>query len=246
VKILLTATVTPQVLADLYIRDPAQRRRHYRDSLQLWLPVAARHGATLVLIENSGEDLKLLARDSVGDVPDFVRLVNAPPPSLEEVSRGKGAAEAAMMDLFCEMFLDDPEEACYKVTGRLFVKNFSRCIPEELPSNSAVARVAMNLQQMDTRFFGATAGLWRSCFTNAGSSVCDSEEVFIEKVLMRRMLTAMGEGAQLLRFGAQPAFMGRSGTHADRVYDSLGSKLKRMGANQLESLLRGPLRRKQF
>ena len=244
-KILLTATVTPQIVADLYIRDPIERRHHYRESLRRWMPVAARHGATLVLVENSGEDLERLAHDAVGETPKLLHLVQAPPPSVQDVHRGKGAAEAAMMDLFSEMFLDDPREPWYKVTGRLFVKNFSQCIPA-LPSRSVVARVAMDLQQMDTRFFGATAGLWQRYFTGAGEHVYDPNDMFLEKVLMRRTLTAMGDGARLLRFGAQPAFMGRSGTHADRVYDSMGARLKRLGTNPLESMLKGPLKRKQF
>jgi hypothetical protein len=99
---------------------------------------------------------------------------------------------------------------------------------------------------MDTRFFGSSAGIWHDYFTGAGVHVRDRDEVFIEKVLMRRTLTAMGEGAQLLRFAAQPAFLGRSGTHADRVYDSLRSRLKRLGTNQLEKMLRGPLSGKQY
>jgi len=49
-----------------------------------------------------------------------------------------------------------------------------------------------------------------------------------------------------LRFGAQPNYHGRSGTHADRRYDSLGSRVKRVGANRLENVLRGPLRGKQY
>ena len=245
-KILLTATVTPQIVADLYIREPTERRRHYLDSLRRWMPVASRYQATLVLVENSGEDLVRLAHDALGDAPKMLRLVEAPPPSSQDVDRGKGAAEAAMMDLFCETFLDDPTEAWYKVTGRLFVKNFSQCIPAYLPPHSAVARTAMDLRQMDTRFFGATADLWQRYFTGAGVHVYDPDSIFLEKVLMRRMLTAMGNGAQLLRFGAQPAFMGRSGTHADRVYDSVGSRLKRLGTNPLESMLKGPLKRKQY
>ena len=245
-KLLLTATVTPQVVEDLYVRDPTERRLQYRESLRRWVATAAKHGATLVLVENSGEDLTRLAHDAVGEVPSLLRLVEASAPSAEDVQRGKGAAEAAMMDLFCEMFFNDPSESWYKVTGRLFVKNFSRCIPPELPSNAAVARVALNFRQMDTRFFGATAGLWRTHFTHAGVHVLDREDVFIEKVLMRRMLTAMGEGAHLLRFNAQPAFAGRSGTHRDRVYDSFSSRIKRLGTGPLEALLKGPLRGKQY
>jgi hypothetical protein len=246
VKILLTATVTPQVLEDLHIRDPAERRRQYRESLRRWIPIAAKHSAMLVLVENSGEDLARLAHGALGEVPDLLRLVQAPAPSPHDVDRGKGAAEAAMMDLFCDQFLDDPTETWYKVTGRLFVKNFSRCIPELLPPNSAVARVAMNFRQMDTRFFGASAGLWKEHFTGAGVHVRDRDDIFIEKILMRRMLAAMADGAQLLRFDAQPAFAGRSGTHADRVYDSLSSRVKRLGTGPLERLLKGPLSGKQY
>jgi hypothetical protein len=233
-------------LEDVYIRDPTERRLQYRESLRRWTTVAAKHGAMLVLIENSGEDLSRLAHDAVGEVPGLLRLVQAPAPSAEDVQRGKGAAEAAMMDLFCDRFFDDPTEVWYKVTGRLFVKNFSRCIPQQLPSNSAVARVAMNFRQMDTRFFGAAAGLWRTHFTHAGVHVRDRDDVFIEKILMKRMLAAMGDGAQLLRFAAQPAFAGRSGTHRDRVYDSFTSRVKRLGTGPLETLLKGPLSGKQY
>lgn len=245
-KILLTATVTPQVTWDLYIRDPAVRRGQYLEALKRWVPTADRHGATLVLVENSGEDLARLARDAVGTAPGHLCLVNAPEPDPADVSRGKGATEAAMMDLFCDDFFDDPDETWYKATGRLYVRNFDRCVPAHLPPPSVVARVAMNLRQMDTRFFGATAGLWHAHFRGLGRHVYDRDEVFIEKVLLRQVFTALGEGAQLLRFGAQPAWYGRSGTHVDRVYDSVPNRLKRLATNQLESLLRGPLKGKQY
>jgi len=247
VRILLTATVTPQVTWDLHIRDPDERRAQYVESLRRWVPTAAHHQADLVVVENSGEDLERLVCEAAGDVPPFVQLLHAPPPTDADVARGKGAAEAAMMDLFCETFArDGSDEAWYKVTGRLFVKNFDRCIPPVLPEPSVVARVALNMRQLDSRFFGATAGLWRRHFLGTGVHVDDHEGIFLERVLMRRVLTAMGEGVPLLRFGAQPAWYGRSGTHADRVYDSVGRRVKRLATNQLEALLKGPLRGKQY
>ncbi|NEM05933.1 hypothetical protein [Geodermatophilus normandii] len=245
-RILLTATVTPQVTWDLHIQDPGVRRGQYVEALRRWIPTAASHGATLVLVENSGEDLERLAADAVGAVPDHLRLLPAPAPTPDDVERGKGAAEAAMMDLFSSTTADDDDSVWYKVTGRLYVRNFARCIPGAVPSRSVVARAALDFHQMDTRFFGATAGLWRTHFTGAGVHVDDRAEFFLEKVLMRRVLTAMGEGARLLRFGSQPAWYGRSGTHADRVYDSLPNRVKRLATNQLESLLKGPLRGKQY
>lgn len=245
-KILLTATVTPQVTMDLHLRDPGLRRQQYVESLRRWVPMAARHGAILVLVENSGADLERLAFDAVGGVPDHLRLLSAEQPAAEYVSRGKGAPEALMMDRFCETFFEDPAEPWYKCTGRLFVKNFSRCIPAALQPNAIVARMTLSLHIMDTRFFGASAGIWRGHFTDAAGGVSDPDDVPIEKVLLRRTFAAMGEGADLRRFLAQPAFLGQSGTHAGRVYDSPGRKLKRIVGNQVENALRGPLRRKQF
>jgi hypothetical protein len=246
VKVFLTATVTPQVLRDLHIQDPQVRRQQYVESLRRWVPLAARYGAGVVFFENSGADLDRLALDAFGRLPDNLRLVNAPPPTAEDIGRGKGSAEASMMDQFCQEFFDDPDEVWYKCTGRLFVKNFARCVPSPVPPRSVIARFSKNLVQMDTRFFGATAGVWRDHFLGTGPDVYDPDKMFLEKVLMRRVLIALGEGACLLRFGAQPNYHGRSGTHADRRYDSLGSRVKRVGANRLENVLRGPLRGKQY
>jgi hypothetical protein len=151
-----------------------------------------------------------------------------------------------MMDHFCEAFFEDPDEPWYKCTGRLFVKNYSRCIPTVLAPNAIVARMTLSLHIMDTRFFGAAAGIWRGHFTDAAPAVSDPDDVPIEKVLLRRTFAAMGEGAALIRFAAQPAFLGQSGTHAGRVYDSPSRRIKRLVGNQVENALRGPLRRKQF
>lgn len=246
VKILLTATVTPQVTWDLHITDPGVRRQQYLTSLREWQPIAAAHDATLVLIENSGEDLEVLTKDALGEVPDNVRLINAKAPRAEDIERGKGATEAAMMDEFCETFFEDPDENWYKVTGRLVVRNFSRCIPATLPAESMIGRCALDMRQIDTRFFGATAGVWKRYFLGAGPSVRDRDEVFIEKVLMKRIFSAMGDGVKLYRFAEQPAWLGRSGTHEDRQYDSLKSRVKRIGTNKLEDLLKGRLANKFY
>jgi hypothetical protein len=246
VKFLLTATVTPRVAGPLHLTDPAIRREHYVESLRRWVPLAARYGATVVLVENSGEDLPDLAKDALGEVPAHLRLVSADLPAPEVVERGKGATEAAMMDLFCEQYFTDPAEVWFKCTGRLFVRNFAACVPAQLPRRPVVARIAVDLGYLDSRFFGTTAEIWRSHFTGAGAQVYEPDDIPIEKVLARRALSALGEGADLVRFTRQPAIIGRSGTHSDRIYDSPLKRVKRVATNQLENLLRGPLTGKLF
>lgn len=245
-KVLLTATVTPTVVGHLHISDPATRRRHYLGSLRRWVPLAAHLGAELVLVENSGEDLASLTKDALGEIPQHVLLLPAELPAPELVQRGKGATEAAMMDLFCDRFFDDPAEVWFKCTGRLFVSNFCECVPAPLPPHALAARLSLRLDYLDSRFFGATAQLWRTHFTGAGAEVWEPDDFPIEKVLARRTLTALGQGARLVRFATQPAIVGRSGTHARRTYNSPVRSIKRLATNQLENLLKGPLKGKMY
>jgi hypothetical protein len=248
VKILLTATVTPQPMPGLLdLRDPAIRRQQYIEGLRRWVPLAAENGGTIVFFENNGEDLDALARDAFGPTrPGNLELINARPSAPEDLARGKGATETAMMDEFCERFYDDPDEVWYKCTGRLFVKNFARCIPDAVPPNSLIARLSLDLTHMDTRIFGATADAWRRYFTGTGKDVEPAKGELIEQALAKRVLRGLSEDAHLVRFRAQPELIGRSGSHPGRQYDSPRNRAKRAGANLLERGLRGPLRRKHF
>ncbi len=246
-KILLTATVTPQAMRVLHLRDPAERREQYMESLRHWMPIARRHSATVVLYENSGEDLDALARNALGSVPEDLHLRPAPVPDAALVALGKGATEAAMMDDFAATYRDDPPgEVWVKCTGRLVVRNFDRCLPPSVPPCAFSARLSMDLGHMDTRFFAATAAAWRDHLVGAGAEVDGARDVLLEHVLARRVLTGLGAGATLLRLRAQPDVLGRSGSHAERRYDSARSRLQRLAAERIEWALRGPLKGKHF
>ncbi|MGY1635493.1 hypothetical protein ACI78V_02425 [Geodermatophilus sp. SYSU D00742] len=231
----------------LHLRDPAERREQYVESLRHWMPIARAHGATVVLYENSGEDLEQLARDAFGSLPEDLHLRPVPVPDPSLVALGKGATEAAMMDQFAATYRGDAgEEVWVKCTGRLVVRNFGRCLPLTLPPCSFAARLAMSLDHMDTRFFAATAAAWRDYLTGAGSEVDGPGGVLLEHVLARRVLTGLGDGATLVRLRAQPDVLGRSGSHAERRYDSARSRLQRLVAEGIEWTLRGPLKDKHF
>lgn len=246
VRVLLTATVTPQPVPYLHAQDPAERRRAYVDSLRRWVPAAERLGATVAFYENSGEDLDRLARDAFGAVPGVLTLHPRPVPSAELVARGKGATEAAMMDAFVADHATDADELWLKCTGRLHVQNLDRCLPADVPAPGVVARLTVDLRRVDTRFFGASSDVWRARLTGAGPEVDDVAGTNLEHVLARRLLHAIADGTPLLRFRTQPALVGSSGSYANGDYDSLRSTAQRLVANGVEKLLRGPLYDKHF
>src|SRR5689334_23348356 len=119
---LLTGTVRPHAGANVAIADEVVRRRQYAEALARWLtcPVGQ---SRIVFVENSGEDLERLAESAArGARPQPLTLLSAPPPS-GVVDRGKGAAEAAMIDYaLSQLNLLEDEHLLFKVTGRLYVR----------------------------------------------------------------------------------------------------------------------------
>ncbi len=245
-RILLTATITPNAGRIPHVSDPDERREEYAARLRQWSEFAERHGATVVLYENSGADLGSLVVTALGSAPDHVRLHPAAPPHPATAARGKGAAEAAMMDAFADDYADDPAgEVWVKCTGRLFVRNADRCLPRLTDPGLAV-RLSLDLAHADSRFFATTAGVWRSHLVGVGDHTDSAQGIYLEHAVARRTLAAVADGASLTRFRTQPDFLGRSGTFANRRYDSTSSRVKRWGAEGLERALRGPLKGKHF
>ncbi|WP_456786669.1 hypothetical protein [Cellulomonas sp. P5_C5] len=181
----------------------------------------------------------------MGLVPSGLDLLALPVPPQGIVTRGKGASEALMMDAFAAAHPDD-EGLWLKATGRLFVRNASRIVPDVGSSAAVVARLSLDLRHMDTRFFGASPAVWLRHLVGAASEVDEASGTRIEHVLCRRVLRSLGDGATLVRMRGQPAFVGRSGTWSRRRYDGTLADGRRLAADSVDALLRGPLRNKHF
>lgn len=237
--LLLTATVRPHAGVTLAVSDARVRRLQYARALVQWTQSPTATDAELVVVENSGEDLERLVRDALPiSSARSPRRISAPPPEALVV-RGKGAAEAAMID-YAVSRLDDlaDDDILFKITGRLFIRNAQRVIPLQQGSRQIVMRASLDWTYADTRFLGASGDIWRECFDAMDAEVDESRGIFLEHVVARRSYVAASSGAATVRrFAGRPHFVGLGGTGGHN-YGGPRAFWQRLTRAPLEAFLR--------
>jgi hypothetical protein len=242
--LLLTSTVRPHVGVNVTVADETVRRTQYVRALSRWAnawPAPSR----MVLVENSGADLKRLVDDALPRGAVQPILVKAPEPA--GTRQGKGAAEARMID-YAVSVLDDLEEEdmLFKVTGRLFVRNVRRIVPTSRGRGQIILRGAFDWSYIDTRFIGASGDIWRGAFQGMGDDVDEARAIFLEHVAAARSLDALRSGtAAVKRFSGRPAFEGLSGTSSS-MYGGWRSRMRQVVFTPMEIAMRRIPHDKQF
>ena len=244
--VLLTATITPGV-PGVMVQDPATRRSQYRLALDRWLRYGSRHDVDVVFVENSDEDLDALASGLPKGRARGLTLLSAPRPTIPVLARGKGAAEAEMIDYAVQALEGLQDSLLIKCTGRLFVSNLMRSVAGVDRSSSAMLlRRTLDWSYADTRCIAASGTVWASHLSGMSVDVCEPDGEYLEHALARRATLAHASGTVTVRpFSARPRLVGSSATTGHR-YDSALGDAQRLAALPLERLLRGPLRRKQY
>ena len=214
--IILTATVTPQVDEHIHVIDPERRREQYRSAIAKWVKLSEDLDLQPLIVENSGEDLPLLIRSAVGHRAYRMRHLAVSPPPPPVVLMGKGAAEAQMLNAAIQSLVSvDELEMVFKCTGRLFVKNFDRCVTHApTRQRTLIADIPRkDFSWIDSRFFGASLGVWKSELREVGVTSNDREGINYE----HELATSVNDSAASLNvavenFREKPWIVGQSGT----------------------------------
>lgn len=210
--VVMTMAVTPSIGLAVSVADPTQRLNQYRSALEKWIRVAERRDLYLAVVETTG-----FAEDRLlGQKSDHIIYHNHEP-STVDVSRGKGAIEAAALDSVMAV-LPSPITWGIKVTGRLFVTNSEVFFN---PGASAVrVRRTLDRAYADSRAFTFDRSAWQSHLNGMNLEVDEARGRYLEHVLAMRLIA--GEYAQTLRvdpFVRRPVIVGQSGT-TGRKYGS--------------------------
>lgn len=227
-RMVLTATVTPQVTQQLVLVDNAVRRQQYVASFRRWASLASKHGFGLTVVENSGEDLNRLAQLAWNEIPSFVQLLRAPEPEPTFAAKGKGAVEGQMLDFAVSNLPHNGDlEMLYKCTGRLYVPNFYAAAIADNKGSCFVVEIPRHRSNwFDSRIFGATRDVWESQLLGLGRCVDDPHGVNLEHILAGLAIKlSEGNDISVWNFRAKPVFRGQSGT-TGRTYDDAKSRLK--------------------
>jgi hypothetical protein len=243
--IVLTATVNVHPEAAVVIADPALRLCQYQNSLARWLAMAKRDGFRVLLVENSGADLRALRIAMPFDARARLAMLAVDTPPKDVTLRGKGASESAMIDQAMCAIQAQPTEWVAKATGRLFVDNLSRALPRRDEKLSIVMRGTMGGGYVDSRLLIARRATWGTTLKGLAGEVDDPAHLYLEHVIARRVIEAERSAGLIVgRFRRAPQFVGVSGT-SGQSYDG-SSPLRRILASSIEQALRLIPRDKQF
>lgn len=182
--IVMTATFRAPFTPHLVVRDEGTRIQQYMCALVSW--ARTRRVRRIVLGENSntrfdfsrvirhletaGKEVELLVFDGNRESPRF----------------GKGFGEGEILEHICaHSRLLRMTDAFYKITGRLFVRNFD-LVSDATESQHAFrrkyAKPPVRPPKVDTTFFKCGLDLFESRLLRAYRHVDDSQRIFIEHV----------------------------------------------------------------
>ena len=224
--LVLTATFRAPSTPTLVVRDEHIRIQQYMCALVSW--AGARRVRRIILGENSntrfdfsrivgyleaaGKEVELLIFDGNKESPRF----------------GKGYGEGEILErVYRHSRLLRLTDSFYKVTGRLFVRNFDD-VSDATESRHAFRRKygkPGNPSKVDTTFFKCGLELFESRLLDAYREVDDAKRMFIEHMYFNRLSeTDAGD------FSLRPALVGQQAS-TGKVYGEYDDDVVRTAAS---------------
>jgi len=223
--LVLTATFRAPLTPTLVVRDEHTRIQQYMCALVSW--AGTRRVRRIIFGENS---------DTRFDFGRIVRYLEAAGKEVEllvfngnkESPRfGKGFGEGEILDrVFTHSRLLRSTDTFYKVTGRLFVRNFDE-VSDATTSRHAFRRKygkPGNPSKVDTTFFKCGLDLFESQLLHAYHQVDDAKRMFIEHMYFNQ-LSETDVGGFLL----EPELAGQQAS-TGKVYGHYDDEVVRMAA----------------
>ncbi len=204
--LVLTATISPNGAVRTHRLDPEVRRRDYCDALRKWLSVPQ---LPIVYVENSGSDIA----DLVNIAAEARRKVEFLSFKGEyDSTKGKGAGEmCALRYAEANSSVLASSKGFFKVTGRLFVSNFSRVFTEiERDEADLKCSLSDRLRFADSRLFYAKRGFIEHYLARYAGLIDDSQGVYFEHALARAVHLATSDGWTWNLFETKPRIEGTS------------------------------------
>ena len=209
--LVLTAAIDPRGCPDVHRSDPALRENDYIDALGRWITLMKGVCFRILFIENSGIDLRSFrSRIQHSGNVDIIQYTEAS----DVIAKGKGNAEGRIIERIAEYLEESAHSGVVaKCTGRLWVNNFDACVKDLRPPEPFFRlTIRRNLDIADSRFFICDCSTWQKYLRGMDNEVDEPSGVFLEHVLARRALRAIGDGVPFRPFRRLPRIQGVSAT----------------------------------
>lgn len=241
--IILTCTLKTKMTKGMKRSDIGVRRNDYIRAITEWSNLSKELGFKILVVENSNsiEDLRAGLKSLNNRSIEFVQLRE----DMRSHREGNSAGEYQMLKEVVELGIIPAEIGLiWKITGRLFVRNFKQILPSDYP-DLIVNRLYAPKHIVDTRIIGFSQTKFSSLFSNNPRF---SSEVKLNSNCMQKVYSSLEDlvsinvlhseisGDLVRSMNKVPIFIGNSGT-SDKVIDGTISRLKKQLANSIRPIV---------
>jgi hypothetical protein len=243
--LVMTATITPAVNAGVRRSDPALRMEDYKRALRYWLGYEHPSAEHILLLENSGADLKELEEIAAKENPQGkrVEILSVPGNRIPEHTN-YGYTEMELLDNgLAQSKLRRETTHMIKVTGRLtfpaigkaldLIQKRQPAVPLELMVDCRKLGFPRRGFDAKTQIFVCSHEFYDRVLRDSRKEMNATDVRLLEHLIFRKVIPYKGQVGVYLRFPCNVEPVGYSGFKSRR-YNSVSAG----GTNLLRSLLR--------
>jgi hypothetical protein len=162
--IILTCSISPFPQPDLAIADSETRLADYVISLKFWNEYIKTNDTHIWVLENTNSLSKLEKATTELELElERIRFIQIPL-DVNSQNFGKSAGEYEMLKSIMEEVNGSSFEQIIKVTGRLYVRNFEKCLENMNDVDFASGRFYFPNHIIDSRFFSMRPAVYEFLF----------------------------------------------------------------------------------
>lgn len=206
--LIITGCINPNKdVPVLSVKDGDQRRKQYIDSIKFYIEKA--NFKYIVFCDNSAAEVDKNLFELANKCGKSFEWLSFLGNSEKVVEKGKGYGEIEIINYaIAHSKLINSCECIFKVTGRLIIKNINWFI--RLGKDSTNYFMVGMDDFVDTRCYNMELMEFREFFSEAGESVDDNNDVFLEHVFYKIIFN---NKITYKLFPIEPEFSGISGSH---------------------------------
>lgn len=228
--LLLTCSISPLTQPNLTIVDPETRLSDYVESLILWNEYIKKNDTHIWVLENT-ESLNCLEKaiSSLNLEFDRIRFIQIPF-DLSSQKFGKSAGEFNMLKAVKNQVIESSFDEIIKVTGRLFIRNFEKCLELGKDFDFASGRFYSPSHIIDSRFFCLKPAVYELLFSeeitfapslNHFKNIGAQIYISMEHYLAYCSLELESRGFSVKSFSYAPLYLGQSASTGKKLNSPL-------------------------
>jgi len=241
--VILTCTVKTKMTKGMKRSESGVRLDDYTKAIIQWSNLSKKLGFRILVVENSNSIRDLQSKLLFLENPnlEFVQLRE----DLRSHFEGNSAGEHQMLKEILDMgIISDDVDLIWKVTGRLYISNFSHLIPRDCP-DLILNRFYNPVHLVDTRIIGFSQKIFYKIFSVDSKFVVDKNlanhenldaHSSLEHLLTLEAVYAELRGDSVEGMRKVPIFKGYSAT-SNKLIDGFISSKKKKIANLIRPLI---------